>query len=297
MTSRQFHGIVPALVTPMLEDGEVDWASYVSLIQRGLEAGVHGFVPAGTTGESPTLSHEEHDEIISVCVKEVNGQVPVLAGTGSNSTAEAVKLTCHAETAGADAALVVTPYYNKPTQDGLYEHYRTIADNTKLPIFIYNIPGRCVIDMSVDTMRRLFEDCSNIVGVKDATNDLQRPQSVRCVLGENFYQLSGEDGTFAAFLSQGGNGIISVGANVAPHMYVGMYNAWHASDMPSFCVVRDKLFALNVALFCESSPSPVKYALSRLGLCGEHVRLPLLAASLRAREEIDSVLRDIGLLN
>ncbi len=297
MTKNKFHGVIPALVTPMTADGEIDKQAFSALISACLQDGVHGFVPVGTTGESPTLSHSEHDDVIAMCISEVAGQVPILAGTGSNSTKEAVRLTQEAEKAGADAALVVTPYYNKPTQDGLYAHYKEIADNTSLPVIIYNIPGRCIIDMSPETMQRLYKDCTNIVGVKDATGDVHRATISRLDMGDEFCQLTGEDASFAGFLAQGGHGVISVAANVAPKLYTDLYKAWQAQDLKTFAEMRDRIFPLTQALFCESSPSPVKYALSQIGIGSEYLRLPLVPASSGARKQVDEALRHAGLMN
>ena len=294
--TKKFHGILPALATPMKSGGDVDFPAYQKLIDWLIDCGVHGLVPVGTTGESPTLSHDEHGEVIQYCVKVAKGRVPVIAGTGSNSTAEAIRLTKHAEKANVDAALLVTPYYNKPTQNGLYAHFKAVADSVKLPIIIYNIPGRCIVDMSDETMVRLANDCKNIIGVKDATNNLTRPCEGRLNIGDDFIQLSGEDGTFAAFLGQGGDGIISVAANVAPELYVRMYDAWKKSDLQEFASCRDKLYPLSQALFCESSPAPLKYALSLRNICGPDLRLPLLPATQMAQERVNHAMRHAGLI-
>ena len=286
-----FKGSNVALITPF-KDNELDIDAYIKLIHYHLENGTNGLVPAGTTGESPTLNHEEHQKVIEICINEAKGKIPVIAGTGSNSTEEAVSLTRHAEKAGADGALVVTPYYNKPTQEGLYQHYKSINDNTSLPIIIYNIPSRCVIDMSVDTMSRLFE-LKNIAGVKDATGDLNRLDQTIKKLGPEFIQLTGEDGLALKFNKRGGVGIISVTANIAPKM---------CSDMQKFSKSKsdneikeaeriDQLLQpLHKSLFIESNPAPAKYAAKLLGLCSDEIRLPLVKIKKETEEEIKKAL-------
>tara|TARA_B100000401_G_scaffold432266_1_gene369396 strand:+ start:16 stop:897 length:882 start_codon:yes stop_codon:yes gene_type:complete len=286
-----FKGSNVALITPF-KDNELDIDAYIKLIHYHLENGTNGLVPAGTTGESPTLNHEEHQKVIEICISEAKGKIPVIAGTGSNSTEEAVSLTRHAEKAGADGALVVTPYYNKPTQEGLYQHYKSINDNTSLPIIIYNIPSRCVIDMSVDTMSRLFE-LKNIAGVKDATGDLNRLNQTIKKLGPEFIQLTGEDGLALKFNKRGGVGIISVTANIAPKM---------CSDMQKFSKSKsdneikeaeriDQLLQpLHKSLFIESNPAPAKYAAKLLGLCSDEIRLPLVKIKKETEEEIKKAL-------
>lgn len=292
-----FKGSIPALITPF-KDGEIDWPAFDNFVEWQIEQGSHGLVPTGTTGESPTLSHEEHNAIVERCIEIVKAQnsrkIPVIAGTGSNSTREAIRLTQHAKDAGADAALVVTPYYNKPTQDGMYQHYKAIHDAVSIPIVIYNIPGRSIVDMNVETMARLAE-LPNIIGVKDATNDLGRPVATRRVIGPDFCQLSGEDGTAAAFLAQGGVGCISVVANVAPALSAEMHEAWQAGDVARVAEIRDLLDPLANDLFCESNPAPVKYALSKLGHCSDEVRRPLLRASEAARAKVDAAIAHAGL--
>ncbi len=283
-----FKGSIPALITPF-KNGEIDWPAFDSFVEWQIEKGSHALVPCGTTGESPTLSHEEHMDIIKRCVAITKGRVPVIAGSGSNSTREAISLTQHAQEVGADAALVVTPYYNKPTQAGLVEHYTQIAKAVSLPIVIYNIPGRCIIDMTTATMAELAK-LPNIVGVKDATNDLARPLEVSQLIGPDFCQLSGEDATASAFLAQGGHGCISVVANIAPYESAQMHEAWAKGDLATFAKMRDLLAPLSKALFCESSPAPVKYAASVLGLSRDEVRLPLLPASEKARQAIDAAM-------
>ena len=286
-----FKGSNVALITPF-KDNELDIDAYIKLIHYHLENGTNGLVPAGTTGESPTLNHEEHQKVIEICISEAKGKIPVIAGTGSNSTEEAVSLTRHAEKAGADGALVVTPYYNKPTQEGLYQHYKSINDNTSLPIIIYNIPSRCVIDMSVDTMSRLFE-LKNITGVKDATGDLNRLDQTIKKLGPEFIQLTGEDGLALKFNKRGGVGIISVTANIAPKM---------CSDMQKFSKSKsdneikeaeriDQLLQpLHKSLFIESNPAPAKYAAKLLGLCSDEIRLPLVKIKKETEEEVKKAL-------
>jgi len=289
-----FKGSIPALITPF-KNGEIDWPSFENLVEWHIEQGSHGLVPCGTTGESPTLSHDEHMAITAKCAQVVNGRIPVIAGTGSNSTAEAIELTQHAKDAGADAALIVTPYYNKPTQDGMYAHFKAIHDEVDIPIVLYNIPGRSVVDLGVDAMARLAK-LPRIVGVKDATNDLVRPVETRLAIGNDFCQLSGEDGTVAGFLAQGGHGCISVVANVAPKQSAQMHEAWAAQDMDRFHSLRDALSLLATDLFCESNPAPVKYAASLLGKCSDEVRLPLLPASVDAQVKVRAAMEHAGLL-
>jgi 4-hydroxy-tetrahydrodipicolinate synthase len=251
-------------------------------------------VPCGTTGESPTLSHDEHKHVVELCIEAAAGRVPVIAGTGSNSTAEAVDLTRHAKRAGADGALVVTPYYNKPTQDGLYLHFKAINDAADIPIVIYNIPGRSVIDMTVDTMARLFK-LANIVGVKDATANMARASQQRATLGSDFIQLSGEDATALGFMAHGGHGCISVTANVTPALCAEFQLACLAGNFKQALKTQDRLMPLHEALFVESNPGPVKYAASRLGLCGSETRLPLAPIAAGSRKRVDDALAAVGL--
>lgn len=288
-----FKGSIPALITPF-KNGEIDWPAFDNFVEWHIEKGSHALVPCGTTGESPTLSHDEHKSLVKRCVEIAAKRVPVIAGTGSNSTREAIELTDDAKKAGADAALIVTPYYNKPTQDGLYEHYKKIASSVDLPILIYNIPGRCIIDMSIDTMAKLAK-IPQIIGVKDATNDLARPVETRLAINDDFCQLSGEDATAGAFLAQGGHGCISVVANIAPEQSAKMHEAWQNGDMATFTAMRDLLAPLSKALFCESSPAPVKFAASVMGLCNDEVRLPLVPASERARKLVLAAMEHAGL--
>ncbi len=290
-----FKGSFVALITPF-KNGAVDKAAFKSFVDWQIAEGTDGLVPVGTTGESPTLSHDEHDEVIELCIEANDGRVPVVAGTGSNSTAEAIRLTKHAKQAGADAALIVTPYYNKPTQEGLYRHYAAIADAVDIPIIIYNIPGRSVVDMSVDTMARLAE-IPNIVGVKDASNDAMRPMKTAMKVGPEFCQLSGEDGTIVPFLSGGGDGCISVTANVAPRACAELHDAWQARDLDTVLDIQKRLMPLHVALFCESSPGPVKYAASLLGKCEPDTRLPLCEIAESSKAQVRDAMQSAGLLN
>tara|TARA_Y100000748_G_C15394390_1_gene448835 strand:+ start:19 stop:906 length:888 start_codon:yes stop_codon:yes gene_type:complete len=293
-----FKGSNVALVTPF-KDNKLDEEAYIKLINLHLENGTNGLVPAGTTGESPTLSHTEHEKVIELCIKEANGRIPVIAGTGSNSTDEAISLTKHAENAGADGALVVTPYYNKPTQEGLYQHYKAINDNTSLPIIIYNIPGRCVIDMSVDTMAKLFE-LKNIVGVKDATGDLNRLDQTIKKLGPEFIQLTGEDGLAFKFNKRGGVGIISVTANIAPKLCSDMQKLSKSKsdyDITEAERIDSLLQPVHKALFIESNPAPVKYAAKLLGLCDDPVRLPLVSIMEETKVKVRNSLISAKLLN
>tara|TARA_A100001015_G_scaffold232300_1_gene263158 strand:+ start:312 stop:1193 length:882 start_codon:yes stop_codon:yes gene_type:complete len=292
-----FKGSNVAIVTPF-KNNKLDEEAYLKLINFHLENGTNGLVPAGTTGESPTLSHDEHEKVIELCIKEAKGKVPVIAGTGSNSTEEAVALTKHAEKVGADGALVVTPYYNKPTQEGLYQHYKQINDNTTLPIIIYNIPSRCVIDMTVDTMARLFE-LKNIAGVKDATGDLNRLDETIKKLGNEFIQLTGEDGLALQFNKRGGVGVISVTANIAPKLCSEMQKfSKSKSDNEIKEAERiDKILQpVHKSLFIESNPAPVKYAAKLLGLCSDEIRLPLVKISKQTEEEVEKALKSAELL-
>ena len=288
-------GSITALITPF-RDGQVDEDALHALVERQIKAGTHGLVPCGTTGESPTLSHDEHLRVVEICIGAAAGRVPIIAGTGSNSTQEALDFTRHAEQAGAAAALVVTPYYNKPTQAGLIAHFSALnAAVEKLPLIIYNIPGRSVVDMQVETMAELAA-LENIVGVKDATGDLARVAAQRIACGPDFIQLSGEDATALGFNAQGGRGCISVAANVAPDLCASFQNASLAGDMETALALQDKLMPLHEALFCETSPSTVKYAMAKLGLCAEDIRLPLLPASPKAREKVDAALARLELV-
>ena len=293
-----FKGSNVALITPF-KNNELDVDTYIKLIHFHIENGTNGLVPAGTTGESPTLNHHEHEKVIELCVKEAKGKIPVIAGTGSNSTEEAISLTKHAESAGADAALVVTPYYNKPTQEGLYQHYKSINDNCGIPIIIYNIPPRSVIDMTVDTMSRLFE-LKNIVGVKDATANLDRVDQQLKKMGQEFIQLSGEDGTALEFNLRGGTGCISVTANVAAKLCSEFQNASLSKNNSNLLAkaneINEKLMPLHKSLFIESSPSPVKYAASLLNLSSEDVRLPLVKVTEETKKTVKSAMSYANLI-
>lgn len=289
-----FSGSIPALITPFTETFEVDGERYQKFVDWQISEGSSGLVPVGTTGESPTLSHEEHGIVIQLCVEVANGRVPVIAGTGSNNTAEAISLTQHAQKVGADAALVVTPYYNKPSQQGLYEHFKAIHDACDIPIVIYNIPGRSVVDMSVDTMTKLFE-LERIVGVKDATGDLDRCASQRAAMGPEFVQLSGEDATAVGFNAMGGVGCISVTANVAPRLSAEMQKACADGDFKKALDIHDKLLPLHRAMFMEPSPAPAKYAANLLGICGPETRMPILPVTEGTRSVIASAIYHAGL--
>ena len=287
-----FKGSNVALITPF-KDNKLDVDSYIKLIHFHMKNGTNGLVPAGTTGESPTLNHEEHQKVIDLCIQESKGKLPVIAGTGSNSTQEAISLTTHAEKAGANAALIVTPYYNKPTQEGLYQHYTAINDKCGLPIIIYNIPGRSVIDMTVETMTRLFE-LKNIVGVKDATGDLDRVDKQLKAMGKEFIQLTGNDDNALEFNRRGGVGAISVTANIAPKLCSEFQTLSVQSDDISKQEAKnfdDILQPLHNAMFVESNPSPVKFAAKQLGLCDDSVRLPLVKVNESTKEIINKVLK------
>ena len=289
-----FKGSFTALVTPF--DGDsVDYDAFTRLVEFQIQSGTHGLVPCGTTGESPTLSHEEHARVVEVCISAAKGRVPVIAGAGSNSTKEAVELARHAEKAGATAVLIVTPYYNKPTQEGLYQHFKAINDAIGIPIIIYNIPSRSVIDMSVATMARLFK-LRNIAGVKDATASPVRVSQQRLTLGEEFNQLSGEDATALAFMAHGGHGCISVTSNAAPKLCSEFQTACLAGDYSKALALHDRLMPLHEALFVETNPGPVKYAMSQLGFCKPDTRLPLAPISDQTKALVDLALEKAGLL-
>ena len=293
-----FKGSNVALITPF-KNNQLDVDSYIKLIHFHLKNGTNGLVPAGTTGESPTLNHKEHEQVIELCIQEAKGKIPVIAGTGSNSTEEAISLTRHAEKAGADGVLVVTPYYNKPTQEGLYQHYKAINDNTSLPIIIYNIPSRCVIDMSVDTMSKLFE-LKNIAGVKDATGDLNRLDQTIKKLGPEFIQLTGEDGLAFEFNKRGGVGIISVTANIAPKLCSDMqkYSKSKSDNEIKEAERIDQILQpLHKSLFIESNPAPVKYAAKLLGMCDDEIRLPLVKIKKETQEQVKNALSSAKLIS
>jgi 4-hydroxy-tetrahydrodipicolinate synthase len=286
-------GSITALVTPF-RNGALDEEALRGLVHWQIENGTSGLVPVGTTGESPTLSHEEHKRVVEAVIAEASGRVPVIAGAGSNATSEAIDFAQHAEKAGADAVLVVTPYYNKPTQAGLFAHFKAINDAIGIPIFIYNIPGRSVIDMSVDTMARLYE-LENIIGVKDATANMARISLQRQAMGPDFIQLSGEDATALGFMAHGGHGCISVTANTAPRQCADFQNACLQGDYATALRLQDRLMPLHTALFVETNPSPVKYALSVLGMMSDEVRLPMLTVSDETREAVRSALAHAGI--
>lgn len=289
-----FTGSFTALITPF-RDGKLDVKAFENLVNWQIEQGTNGLVPVGTTGESPTLTHEEHRQVVETCVTTVAGRVPVMAGAGSNSTVEAVALTRFAEKAGANAVLSTAPYYNKPSQEGLFQHYRAIASATSLPIFLYNIPGRSIIDISVDTMARLREACPNIAGVKDATADIGRVSLQRSALGEDFIQLSGEDITALGFNAHGGVGCISVTANVAPALCAEFQAATLQGNFAKARAIQDRLAPLHKALFVEPSPAGVKYAAERLGICSSELRLPMVPVAPATRKTIDDAMEHAGL--
>ena len=290
----RFKGSMPALITPF-KNGSVDEKAFRHLISWQISEGSHALVPAGTTGESPTLSHDEHNRVVEICVDEAKGRVPVIAGAGSNSTVEAIALTRHAKEAGADAVLSVAPYYNRPTQEGLYRHFAAIADAVDIPIIVYNIPGRSAVEISVETMARLSR-IANIVGVKDATANLMRPSRERLACADGFRLLSGEDGTALGYMAHGGHGCISVTANIAPKLCAQFQNACMQGAFDAALKIQDRLLPLHDAMFCEASPAPVKFAASLLGLSTDEVRLPLVAATDAARTRIREAMVSAGLL-
>ena len=289
-----FSGSICALITPF-RDGNIDEDAFSGLVNWQIAEGTSALVPMGTTGESPTVSHDEHKRVVELCIDVADKRVPVIAGAGSNSTAEAIELAAHAKAAGADAALVVTPYYNKPTQEGLYRHFEAL-NSIGIPIIIYNIPGRSVIDMTVDTMARCAE-LENVIGVKDATAAVGRATEQRLACGEDFCQLSGEDITQLGFLAQGGVGCISVTANIAPKLMADMHAAWQRGDVAEAQRLNERLTPLHADLFCEANPAPVKYGASLLGKCGEDLRLPLVQITEESRGKVERAMRHAGLLN
>ena len=292
-----FKGSNVALITPF-KNNKLDVDNYIELIHFHIKNGTNGLVPAGTTGESPTLTHEEHEKVIELCIKEAKGKIPVIAGTGSNSTAEAISLTKHAEKVGADGALIVTPYYNKPTQEGLYQHYKAINDNCGIPIIIYNIPSRSVIDMTVETMTRLFE-LKNIIGVKDATGNLDRVNQQKEKMGNDFIQLTGEDGNVLEFNKRGGVGCISVTANIAPKLCSDFQKfsfSKNNNELKEAERINELLKPVHKSLFIESNPSPVKYAAKLLNLCSDDVRLPLVKVTNSTKEAIKEALQSAKLI-
>lgn len=289
-----FKGSITALVTPF-KNGLVDEEALRRLVEWQIAQGTHGLVPTGTTGESPTLNFDEHKRVIEVVIEAAGGRVPVIAGTGSNATDEAIELSVHAEKAGADGLLIVNPYYNKPTQEGLFQHFKVINDRVGIPIVIYNIPGRTGIDMSVETMARIFE-LKNVTSVKDATANLARVSQQRAAMGPEFNQLSGEDATALGFMAHGGHGCISVASNVAPHLCAEFQNACMRGDFAAALALQDRLMPLFDALFVETNPGPVKYAASRLGLCSDEMRLPMTPVTDAGRKVVDAALAKLGLL-
>jgi len=295
MTIDKIKGSIPALITPM-RNGSIDEKTLKSFVDWQIKQGSCALVPVGTTGESPTLSHDEHMAVVDITIDVAAGRVPVIAGTGSNNTAEAIMLSKHAAKAGADAILVVTPYYNKPTQEGLYQHYKAIHDSADIPLFIYNIPGRSIVDMSVETMSRLYK-LKNIVGVKDATADMSRVSQQRQAMGADFIQLSGEDATALGFNAHGGRGCISVTTNVAPALCREFQDACSSGDYAGALSLQDRLMPLHDAMFVEASPGPVKYAASLLDLCSEETRLPLVPVADATKTQVKSALVHAGLLN
>jgi 4-hydroxy-tetrahydrodipicolinate synthase len=290
-----FKGSLVALITPF-RDGAVDETAFQEHVAWQIGQGTHGLVPIGTTGECPALEEEEQERLIALTVEVAKGRAPVIPGTGFNSTAHTIAATRAAKEAGADAALVVCPYYNKPTQEGLYRHFKAVHDAVDIPIVIYNIPGRSAVDMSNATMARLVK-LPNVVGVKDATNDLTRPLKMRVEIGREFALLSGEDGTAVAYLAQGGDGCISVTANVAPALCSQMHEAWQKGDFATVRRINERLIPLHEALFAETSPAPVKFAASLLGRCTAEVRLPLCEPMAATRERVAAAMRDAGLIN
>ena len=290
-----FSGVNTALITPF-KDGEVDNVALSKFINWQIEQGVHGLVPVGTTGESPTLSHEEHDKVIEITVTEAAGRVPVIAGAGSNNTLEAVRLAKHAEKVGADAVLIVSPYYNKPTQQGLKAHFTAVANElSSIPLIIYDIPGRSIVSVEDELLAELAEH-KNIVGIKDATGDAGRPARLCNLIGDEFCQLSGDDATAFSYLASGGHGMISVVSNIAPKLYVDMFNAFSSGDIKAGMAINKKLIPLHDGLFIEASPGPVKYAAERIGLCNSELRLPLVSISADAKRVVDNALDFAGLV-
>ncbi len=292
----QFKGSIPALITPML-NGAVDEKALKKLVNWHIKEGTNGIVPVGTTGESPTLSHDEHKRVVDIVVEETAGRVPVIAGAGSNNTREAIALAQHAEKAGADAVLTVAPYYNKPSQEGMYQHFKAIADSISIPVFLYNVPSRTVANISIETVDRLAKDCANVVGIKDATANLARPSQQRHLSGPDFIQVSGEDATALGFNAHGGVGCISVTANVAPRLCSQFQAATAKGDFELALTIQDRLMPLHDAMFAEPSPGPVKYGVSLLGHCSDEVRLPVTTISDACKTQVKDAMVFAGLLN
>ena len=291
-----FAGSYTALITPF-SNGRVDEDAFRKLVEFQIESGTHGLVPVGTTGESPTLSHDEHDRVIELCIEQAAGRVPVIAGAGSNSTAEAVRLARHAADAGADGVLIVSPYYNKPTQEGLYRHFTSVAEAVDVAVIVYDIPGRSIVRVDDANLVRMNAAFPNISGIKDATSEVGRPPRILKALGNGFSQLSGEDATTLPYLAGGGHGAISVTSNIAPKALADMHNAWKAGDVKTAQAINTRLIDLHDAMFCEASPGPVKYAAERLGLCSAETRLPLCEIADESKARVDAALRGAGLIN
>ena len=291
-----FNGSYTALITPF-SNGKVDEAAFRKLVDFQIENGTHGLVPVGTTGESPTLSHEEHDRVVEMCIEQAAGRVPVIAGAGSNSTDEAVRLAKHAAAAGADGVLIVSPYYNKPTQEGLYRHFTAVAQAVDVAVIVYDIPGRSIVRVNDDTLARMAADYTNISGIKDATTDVGRPPRITNALGSGFAQLSGEDATTLPYLAGGGHGAISVTSNIAPRQMADMHNAWQAGDVATAQQINTRMIEVHDAMFCEASPGPVKYAAELLGICSAETRLPLCEIADASKARVEAALRGAGLMN
>lgn len=289
-----FKGVITALITPF-KDGGIDWEAFDNLVEWQIEQGIHGLVACGTTGESPCLESNEHLHIVERCVSLVKGRIPVIAGTGSNSTAKTITMTQKAKDCGADAALIVTPYYNKPSQEGLYQHYKAINDSVPLPVIVYNIPGRCIVDITMETLERIA-DLSHIAGIKDATGDLSRPSIIAKRISTGFCQLSGDDPTTYDYLEQGGNGCISVTSNIAPSLCAKLYDSFTNGDKETAKTIHEQLMPLHKSLFLNPSPGPVKYAASCLGLCQNELRLPLTPATKDCERSIQTAMIQAGLI-
>ena len=292
----RFRGSYTALITPFANGG-IDEAAFRKLVDFQIDSGTHGLVPVGTTGESPTLTHEEHDRVVELCIEQAAGRVPVIAGAGSNSTAEAVRLAKRGADAGADGVLIVSPYYNKPTQEGLFRHFGTVAEAVDVPVIVYDIPGRSIVRVDDDTLVRLNKAYGNICGIKDATSEVGRPPRISNALGAGFAQLSGEDATTLPYLAGGGHGAISVTSNIAPRAMADMHNAWQAGDIATAQDINARMIDLHDAMFCEASPGPAKYAASLLGICGAETRLPLCEIADSSKARVEAALRGAGLIN
>ncbi len=291
----KFKGSMTALITPF-KDGQFDEKSFKEIVENQIKNGTDGLIPVGTTGESPTLTHQEHDKVVEICIDINSGRVPVIAGAGSNSTDEAKNLASHAAKSGADAVLVVAPYYNKPTQSGLYSHFMSVADAAKIPLIVYDIPGRSIVSVSDETFVRLCEDHELILGIKDATADIARPPRLRNLIGSGFSQLSGEDATALPYLAAGGHGCISVTSNIAPKELAQMHDFWNSGDFSSAFEIHSKLINLHDALFCESSPGPVKYAAELINLCSSETRMPIVEIAERSKKQVREALTLLGLI-